>query len=128
VLIPKAGATSYAGDVLAVVVAESRQAARGCHRARRRDVRAAAAVDRPMAAMASDQVACVGYRRERAVALRLRPRDVGAALAASAHVVHEVFQTQRVEHAFLEPESSLAVPRPDGGLHVYSGARDLGRP
>ena len=51
--------------------------------------------------------------------------DVDAALAASAHVVHEVFQTQRVEHAFLEPESTLAVPRPDGGLHVYSGGQGV---
>ena len=51
--------------------------------------------------------------------------DVDAALAASAHVVHEVFQTQRIEHAFLEPESTLAVPRPDGGLHVWSGGQGV---
>ena len=36
---------------------------------------------------------------------RRRARRVGA------HVVHETFQTQRIEHAFLEPESTLAVPR-----------------
>ena len=36
--------------------------------------------------------------------------------------MHEVFQTQRIEHAFLEPESSLAVPSGDDAarrLHVY---------
>ena len=27
-------------------------------------------------------------------------------------MVHEVFQTQRIEHAFLEPEATLAVPDP----------------
>src|SRR5262249_28378681 len=48
-----------------------------------------------------------------------------AALAASAHVTHEVFQTQRIEHAFLEPESTLAVPQPDGRLHVYSGGQGV---
>ncbi|MGH9067427.1 MAG: xanthine dehydrogenase family protein molybdopterin-binding subunit, partial [Acidimicrobiales bacterium] len=47
------------------------------------------------------------------------------ALAASAHVVHEVFQTQRVEHAFLEPESTLAEPRPDGTVHVWSGGQGV---
>src|SRR5439155_20517089 len=47
--------------------------------------------------------------------------DVDAALASSAHVVHEVFQTQRVEHAFLEPESTVAAPQPDGTLKVWSG-------
>ncbi|MDH4146353.1 MAG: molybdopterin-dependent oxidoreductase, partial [Acidimicrobiia bacterium] len=54
--------------------------------------------------------------------------DVDAALAASAHVVHETFQTQRIEHAFLEPEATLAVPsgRGDGRtLHVYSGGQGV---
>ena len=36
--------------------------------------------------------------------------DVDAALAESAFTVTETFQTQRIEHAFLEPESTLAVP------------------
>ena len=36
--------------------------------------------------------------------------DVDAALAASEHVVEQTFFTQRIEHAFLEPEASLAVP------------------
>ena len=46
--------------------------------------------------------------------------DVEAALAASAHVVEASFQTQRIEHLFLEPESALAVPRDDGKLHLYT--------
>ena len=51
-------------------------------------------------------------------------QDVEEALARSVHVVDEVFQTQRIEHAFLEPESTLAVPT-DGGLHVYSGGQGV---
>ena len=54
--------------------------------------------------------------------------DVDAALGASAHTMHEVFQTQRIEHAFLEPESSLAVPSGDDAarrLHVYSGGQGV---
>ena len=39
--------------------------------------------------------------------------------------MHEVFQTQRVEHAFLEPESTLAVPGADGILKVYSGGQGV---
>ena len=49
--------------------------------------------------------------------------DVDAALAGSVHTVHEVFQTQRVEHAFLEPESTVAVPGPNGTLKVFSGGQ-----
>ena len=51
--------------------------------------------------------------------------DTDAALAASAHTVHEVFQTQRIEHAFLEPESTLAVPNGNGTMHVYSGGQGV---
>ena len=54
-----------------------------------------------------------------------RRGDVDSALAASAHTVHEVFETQRVEHAFLEPESTLAVPGPEGTLKVYSGGQGV---
>jgi selenium-dependent xanthine dehydrogenase len=46
--------------------------------------------------------------------------DPEAALAASAHVVTGTWQTQRIEHLYLEPESALAVPRPGGGLHLYT--------
>jgi xanthine dehydrogenase molybdenum-binding subunit len=36
------------------------------------------------------------------------------------------FRTQRIEHAFLEPESTLAVPDPEQGtLHVYSGGQGV---
>jgi xanthine dehydrogenase molybdenum-binding subunit len=46
--------------------------------------------------------------------------DVDAALAASAHVVTGSWETQRIEHLFLEPEAALAVPLPDGRLHLYT--------
>ena len=36
----------------------------------------------------------------------------------------ETFQTQRVEHAFLEPESTLATPTGDG-LYVYTGGQGI---
>ena len=56
-----------------------------------------------------------------------RGGDARAALAASAHQVHEVFQTQRIEHAFLEPESTLAVPGGNGvPLTSTRGARGSG--
>ena len=50
----------------------------------------------------------------------IRRGDVDAALAASAHVVSGTWTTQRIEHLFLEPESALAEPMPDGRLHLYT--------
>src|SRR5439155_22379434 len=49
---------------------------------------------------------------------KLKRGDVDAALAGAAHVVTETFRTQFIEHAFLEPESSLAVPDPEPGVAV----------
>jgi xanthine dehydrogenase molybdenum-binding subunit len=52
--------------------------------------------------------------------------DVDAAFAQCAHIVEQDFSTQRIEHAFLEPESTLAVPSDDGtSLHVYSGGQGI---
>nr|MCH9684402.1 molybdopterin-dependent oxidoreductase [Deltaproteobacteria bacterium] len=51
--------------------------------------------------------------------------DVDEALAASAHVVTGEWKTQRIEHLFLEPESALAEPRPDGKLHLYTQGQGI---
>jgi xanthine dehydrogenase molybdenum-binding subunit len=52
--------------------------------------------------------------------------DVDEAFASCAHIVEQDFSTQRIEHAFLEPESTLAVPSEDGTrLHVYSGGQGI---
>src|SRR5690606_11571394 len=57
-----------------------------------------------------------------------RGGDVEQLLGSSAHTVEVTFRTQRVEHAFLEPESTLAVPSGEGDartLHVYSGGQGV---
>ena len=125
VFIPEGGITSYLGDVLAIVVARDRETAR----------RAAALVEvtynelRPI----TDPVAAIddednavwtldGNVLSRSSYVR---GNVDEALASSAHQVHETFQTQRVEHAYLEPESTLAVSQPGGTLQVYSGGQGI---
>ncbi len=126
VFVPEGGRTSYLGDVLAMVVAEDRATARA----------AAALVDvtydvlDPItdvdAARAGDSGDATGGIAGNVLSeTRYRRGDVDAALAGAAHTVHEVFHTQRVEHAFLEPEATLAVPGPDGTLHVYSGGQGI---
>ncbi|MTJ82576.1 MAG: selenium-dependent xanthine dehydrogenase, partial [Telmatospirillum sp.] len=51
--------------------------------------------------------------------------DVDQALAASAHVVSGTWQTQRIEHLFLEPEACVVIPLPDGRLHLYSQGQGI---
>ena len=112
IFIPEGGRTSYLGDVLAIVVADDRETARAARRARRGRVPAAARRSPIRVAAIDDRADDAVWGLDGNVLSRstYARGDVDAALAASAHVVHEVFQTQRIEHAFLEPESTLVVP------------------
>jgi len=112
--------TSYVGDVIAVVVARNRHAAR----------EAAELVDVEYEVLepviGPDEALRPGAPRlhENGNVLsvsRVRRGDVDSVLGEAAHVVTETFRTQFIEHAFLEPESALAVPDGHGaGVHVYS--------
>ncbi|MEY4223836.1 MAG: hypothetical protein RIS33_770, partial [Actinomycetota bacterium] len=128
IMIPVGGRTSYAGDVLAVVVAETRQIARHAATLVAVDYTVLPAITDPVAAKDSTEVAVWGTDSNVLSISKYRRGDVDDALSSSAHVVSEVFQTQRIEHAFLEPESSLAVPSVRDGrrhLHVYSGGQGV---
>jgi len=124
VLIPVGGRTSYLGDVLAVVVAETRQAAREAAALVEATYAVLAPITDPEAAVDDPEPAVWGTDTNVLSRSTYARGDVEAALAASPHVVEETFRTQRVEHAFLEPESTLAMPE-DGHLHVYSGGQGV---
>ncbi len=125
VMIPVAGRTSYSGDVMAVVIAGDVRTARRAADLVDVEYRVLAPFTDPVTALASDEDAVWGLEGNRLSISTYARGDVDTALASAAHTVHEVFQTQRVEHAFLEPESTLAVPSEDGTLHVYSGGQGV---
>jgi aldehyde oxidoreductase len=126
VFIPVGGTTSYLGDVLAVVVADTRAHARAAAELVAVDYEVLPPVIDPAAAVTeSSPIAVWGTDTNVLSRSAYHRGDVEAALATSAHAVHQVFQTQRVEQAFLEPESTLAVPLGGGRLHVYSGGQGV---
>ena len=125
VFIPEGGKTSYLGDILALVVAEDVVAAREGAAAIDIEYNVLVPFTDPAVAVASEEDAVWGLDGNVLSVSRYERGDVDAALAGSAHVINEVFQTQRVEHAFLEPESTLAAPQEDGTLMVYSGGQGV---
>ncbi|MCU1454297.1 MAG: putative oxidoreductase iron-sulfur subunit/oxidoreductase molybdopterin-binding subunit [Acidimicrobiales bacterium] len=126
VFIPVDGRTSYMGDVLAMVVADDRETARRAAALVEIDYAPLDPIVDPAVAVADGTPDAVwGLDGNVLARSAYRRGDAEAALAASTHRVHEVFQTQRVEHAFLEPESTLAVPQDDGSLLVYSGGQGV---
>ena len=125
VFIPVGGRTSYTGDILAIVVAGTRDAARRAAEQVAVEYSVLEPFTDPAAAVASDDDAVWGLEGNILSRSQYARGDVDGALEASAHVVRERFVTQRVEHAFLEPESTLAEPTPDGRLMVYSGGQGI---
>jgi aldehyde oxidoreductase len=131
IMIPVGGRTSYLGDVLVVVVADTRQIARAAaelvaveyevHEPMVDPVRVITSTEPAVWELDGNILSTSSYTRG----------DADVALATSSFTVSETFQTQRIEHAFLEPESTLAVPTRVGsgagepGLYVYSGGQGI---
>lgn len=129
VMIPVGGFTSYAGDVLAIVVADSRLNARNAIDDVVVEYKPSTPITDARKAIASNDIA-VWKTDSNVLSKSAYSRgDVDSAFESSAHVVRETFSTQRIEHAFLEPESTLAVPSIGDDqlrkLHVYSGGQGV---
>ncbi|TFH15045.1 MAG: selenium-dependent xanthine dehydrogenase, partial [Acidimicrobiales bacterium] len=101
-MIPVGGRTSYAGDVLAIVVADTRDHARAAVdlvevtyevHTPNTDARAALRDTAPLSVWGTDSNVL-------STSAYTRGADFDDAFAASAFTVHETFQTQRIEHAF----------------------------
>ena len=116
--------TGYVGDVLAVVAAETRYAAREAAKLVEVEYEVLPPVTDPFEALQASAPALHPGGNVLSVT-NVKHGDVDAALAAATHVLTETFRTQFIEHAFLEPESSLAVPQEDGTLHVFSQGQGI---
>ena len=113
--------TRYVGDVLAAVAAETRRQARAAAELIEIEYEVLSPVTDPFAAMAegAPRIHDGGNVLSNSV---IRIGDADAAIAGAAHVASDSFTTASIEHAYLEPESSLAVPQTGAGprLHVLS--------
>ncbi len=108
------------GDVVALVVAETREIALEAAKRVRVTATPLPPVTDPVAAMNRDApVVRPGTDHNIVNHHKVRRGDACAALAASDVIVEATFRTAFVEHAYMEPESAVCVPRPDGVMEVY---------
>ena len=126
VFIPVGGRTSYLGDVLAIVVAETARLPRRAAALVEVEYAPLPPITDPAAAVASDEDAVWGLdgnvlSRSVYAAGRRRCRVRGERARGARR-----YQTQRIEHAFLEPESTLAVPSTTGACTCTPAARACG--
>ncbi|PID81894.1 selenium-dependent xanthine dehydrogenase, partial [bacterium DOLZORAL124_64_63] len=115
--------TRYIGDVLAMVVAETNQIAREAAALVDVEYEVLEAVTDPFEALKDEIKVHEGGNllKETKIAYG---EDIDKVLADSAYVVGDTFETQLVEHAFLELENSVACYE-DGRLTVYSQGQGI---
>lgn len=110
----------YHGDVVALVVAEKRDQAIAAAKLVHIDAEVLPAVLDPEAAMQPDAPLIHPEHGSNIVnEHRVRRGDIDAGFAASDFVIEQSFETQFIEHSYIEPESSVCVPRADGVYEIY---------
>jgi selenium-dependent xanthine dehydrogenase len=110
--------TRYVGDVIAAVAAIDRRTARKAAQAIEVDYEVREPITDPEDAL-KPEAPRLHKKGNLLSKSEIKRGDVESALANSAHVVSHTFQTQFIEHMFLEPEACIAMPEGDG-LRVYT--------
>jgi selenium-dependent xanthine dehydrogenase len=116
--------TRYIGDALAAVAATSKKIAQEAVKLIQVDYEELTPLLVPRQALADDapQLHPTGNLLARTV---LKRGNVEEAIAKANYVVTQRYITPATEHAFLEPESALAVPNNDGTLTVYTASQNV---
>ena len=124
VMIAEGEETRYVGDALALAAAATKEAARKALDLIQVDYEEREPLLWPEAALAEGAPRLHPDGNVLATAV-VRRGDVDRALRGARHVITQHYSTPRQEHAFLEPESALAVPRDGGSLTVYTGGQGV---
>jgi selenium-dependent xanthine dehydrogenase len=123
-LIAVGEATRYVGDALALVAADTRALAKEAVGRIRLDYEVLTPLVDPKAAL-EEGAPALHPKGNLLAKTVLRRGDVDAAIASAAHVIRRTFRTPETEHAFMEPESALAIPEADGSYTVHTGTQSI---
>ncbi len=107
------------GDVVALVVAETRKDAEAAALLVKVDAEPLPILTDPELAMLPDAVQIhPEYENNITNHHKIRRGEVQSGFDSSDVIIEQEFQTQRIEHGYLEPEAALCFPRPDGVMEV----------
>jgi selenium-dependent xanthine dehydrogenase len=116
--------TRYVGDALALVAAETRKIAKEAAARIRLDYEVLPPLVDPKRALDADAPK-LHPKGNLLARTALKRGDPDGAIAGAAIVVRKRFRTPETEHAFMEPESALAIPEADGTLTLYTGTQSI---
>jgi selenium-dependent xanthine dehydrogenase len=112
----------YVGDTLAIVAAESRQIAKQAVELIEADFEPLEVVSDPVQAR-QPQTESLHPKGNLLKHIKVRKGDVEQGFAEAEVILEHTFHTATTDHAFLEPECSIARPMQDGRLEIYVGSQ-----
>lgn len=112
----------YVGDALAVVAAETQEIAEQAAALIEAEFDLQPVITNPVQAR-QEGVPQIHENGNLLKHIKVRKGDMDKGFAEADVVLEHTFHTAPTDHAFLEPECSIAVPTPDGRMEVYVGSQ-----
>lgn len=116
--------TRYIGDAIAIVAAQTKKQAREALNLIKVEYEELKPILSPTEAIA-EGASRIHEKGNLLSTTKIKRGNPEEALANSAHVVTNRYTTPPTEHAFMEPESALAIPQEDGGVTIYVGDQSV---
>ena len=116
--------TRYIGDAIALVAAQTKKQAREALALIEVEYEELEPILSPTEALA-DHAPSIHPKGNLLSTTIIKRGQAQEELAKSAHVVTQHYSTPPTEHAYMEPESALAIPQEDGGITVYVGVQGI---
>src|SRR5512146_792738 len=112
----------YVGDALAIVAAETEAIAEQAAERIEAEFDLQPVISDPVQARRAD-VPQIHEKGNLLKHIKVRKGDMERGFAEADVVLEHTFHTPITDHAFLEPECSIAVPKPDGRMEIYVGSQ-----
>jgi xanthine dehydrogenase molybdenum-binding subunit len=112
----------YVGDTLAIIAAVSQEIADQAAKLIDADFEPLPVITNPVQALEEGQPN-IHQGGNLLKHIKVRKGDVDRGFNESDVVLEETFFTQTTDHAFMEPECSIAVPTEDGRMEIYVGSQ-----
>jgi selenium-dependent xanthine dehydrogenase len=112
----------YVGDALAIVAAETQEIAEQASALIETEFDLQPVITNPVQAR-QEGVSQLHEKGNLLKHIKVRKGDMERGFAESDIILEHTFHTAITDHAFLEPECSIAVPLPDGRMEIYVGSQ-----
>src|SRR5688572_7043774 len=112
----------YVGDAIAIIAAETQEIAEQASALIEAEFDLQPVITNPVQAR-QDGVPQIHEKGNLLKHIKVRKGDMEKGFAESDVILEHTFHTPIYEHAFIEPECSIAVPTPDGRMEIYCGSQ-----